>query len=142
MRLTLHTDYAFRILMHLTANNESLSTIDQIAKIYNISKNHLVKVVNTLVKAGFVKTIRGKGGGLCLAFKPKEINLGAVVRATEPDFALVECFLPTNSCIISPTCGLKHIFNKAISNFLKELDSYNLHDLSLNKEKIAGIAKI
>ncbi len=136
MRLSLHTDYAFRTLMYLAVNDKHLSTIDEIAKTYNISRNHLVKVVNTLVKAGFIDTVRGKGGGLKLAHQPNQINVGAVVRITEPDFAIVECFLSQkNSCIITPICELKHIFKKAVNNFLAELDCYNLNDLIKNKKK-------
>lgn len=137
MRLTIHTDYIFRTLIFLTVNNERLCTVDEIAKAYKISKNHLFKVVNTLVKAGFVETIRGKGGGLRLAKNLEGLSLGAIIRITEPDFALVECFLSKNSCVITPICQLKHILNQAVDNFLKELDNYNLNELISNKEKIS-----
>jgi len=137
MRLTIHTDYVFRTLIFLTINNERLCTVDEIAKVYKISKNHLFKVVNTLVKAEFVETIRGKGGGLRLAKNLEGLSLGAIIRITEPDFALVECFLSKNSCVITPICQLKHILNQAVDNFLKELDNYNLNELISNKEKIS-----
>ena len=119
----------------MTVNNGRLCTVEEVAKVYKISKNHLFKVTNTLVKAGFIEAIRGKGGGLRLAKNLEGLSLGAIIRITEPDFALVECFLPKNSCVITPTCQLKHILNQAVENFLKELDNYNLYELILNKEK-------
>ncbi len=136
MRLTIHTDYAFRILMFLAVNNERLCTVEEIAKIYKISKNHLVKVTNTLVKAGFIEAIRGKGGGLRLAQNLEKLSVGTIIRITEPDFALVECFLARNSCIVTPICQLKHILNQAINNFLKELDNHNLTELITDKNKM------
>lgn len=139
MRLTLHTDYAFRALMFLCANRERLSTIDEIAKFYNISRNHLVKVLNTLVKESFIEAIRGKGGGLRLAKDSEKISLGKIIRITEPDFILVECFSSNNSCILTPICQLKHILNQAINNFLKELDGYFLSDLTLDKDRILSL---
>jgi len=136
MRLTIHTDYAFKVLAFLIVNNERLCTVEEIAKVYKISKNHLFKVTNTLVKSGFIEAIRGKGGGLRLAKNTEELSLGTVIRITEPDFALVECFLSKNSCVITPICQLKHILNQALENFLKELDNYNLNELIANKEKV------
>lgn len=136
MRLTLHTDYAFRALMFLCSNKERLSTIAEIAKFYNISRNHLVKVINTLVKGNFIEAIRGKGGGLRLANNSEKISLGKIIRITEPDFILVECFSSNNSCILTPICQLKHILSQAINNFLKDLDGFSLSDLSLDKDRI------
>jgi Rrf2 family nitric oxide-sensitive transcriptional repressor len=130
MRLTLHTDYAFRILMYLAANDKRLTTIDEIANYYKISKNHLVKVVNKLVKAGFIEAIRGKGGGMRLGLEAEKINLGSVIRVTEPDFALVECLSTSNSCVLTSICGLKHILNNAMNNFIKELEKYNIKEVT------------
>jgi Rrf2 family nitric oxide-sensitive transcriptional repressor len=116
--------------MYLAANDKRLSTIDEIANMHKISKNHLVKVVNKLVKAGFIEAIRGKGGGMRLRLEAVKINLGSVIRVTEPDFALVECFTHSNTCVLTTICGLKHILNNAMKNFIKELEGYNLKDVS------------
>ena len=91
MRLTTFSDYALRVLMYAAAAGDRLITIEETAKAYNISRPHLMKVVNILTRTGFIKGVRGRSGGFTLAKPAEAINLGAVVRATEPDFALVEC---------------------------------------------------
>lgn len=90
-------------------------------------------VVNILTRAGYVKAVRGRSGGFTLAMAPKDINLGAVVRATEPDFALVECFAGGNSCVITKHCGLPNVLNEALRAFVGVLDSYTLADIPLAK---------
>ena len=101
MRLTLHTDYALRTLMLLALEPDEVHTIASIAKRYRISRNHLMKVAQTLIEAGFVDGIRGRNGGLKLAKPPAEIILGDVVRITEDGFALVECFdRKKNTCVV------------------------------------------
>src|SRR6185312_2911579 len=101
MHLTFHTDYALRLLMLLALEPDGLHTIEEAARRYSISRNHLMKVAQTLTRAGFVESLRGRGGGLKLARPAETINLGAVVRATEDGFALVECFDPAvNDCVV------------------------------------------
>src|SRR5262245_43396488 len=100
MRLTNFSDYALRVLMYAAAQGDRLITIEQTASIYGISRAHLMKVANQLTRAGYLKAVRGRTGGLALAKPPEDIRLGDVVRATEPDFALVECFATDNHCII------------------------------------------
>lgn len=141
MRLTLYTDYSLRTLMYLGAQKEGrLATIKDISAAYNISKNHLMKVIYELGKAGYIETIRGRGGGIRLAKRPEEINIGTVVRQTEDDFQLVECFDgTTNTCIISPVCGLRHALNRALTAYLNVLDEYTLSDFLLNKDTLANI---
>ncbi|MED0659511.1 RrF2 family transcriptional regulator [Bacillus smithii] len=137
MRLTLYTDYALRVLIYLAAKeNDELSSIREISDTYGISKNHLMKIIYQLGKMGIIETIRGRNGGIRLAMKPKDINIGKVVRQTEEDFRLVECFDPENNfCVISPVCGLRHILNHALAAYLAVLDQYTLADLVADPEK-------
>lgn len=130
MRLTVYTDYSLRLLMFLALKGEELATIAEIAKAYAISKNHLMKVAHQLGVAGYVETVRGKGGGLRLAREPKDIVLGEVVRRTEPDMMLVPCFDTANaSCAISAGCMLRGVLFEARDAFLATLDRHTLADL-------------
>lgn len=130
MRLTFHTDYALRLLMLLALEPDDLHTIEAVARRYDISRNHLMKVAQTLVKAGLIDGLRGRRGGLRLARAPEEINLGTVVRATEDSFALVECFdRERNNCVVTPACGLRGPLEEALDAFLAVLDGYSLRDL-------------
>ncbi|MDE2163573.1 MAG: Rrf2 family transcriptional regulator [Alphaproteobacteria bacterium] len=129
MRLTLHTDFALRLLMLLALEPDDLHTIAEVARRYHISRNHLVKVAQTLIQAGFVESVRGRKGGLKLAKRPDEINLGEVVRMTEDGFALVECFdRKRNVCVVSPACGLRRPLEEALAAFLSVLEHYTLAD--------------
>ena len=131
MRLTAYSDYSLRVLLYLSLNNDKLSTIKEIADSYDISKNHLMKIVHNLVTAGYIESTRGRSGGLRLAKAPEDIVLGKVVRETEDDFKIVECFDPeTNTCRIARDCKLKHVLNEALSAFLNILDQYTLQDLA------------
>ncbi|PTY77405.1 Rrf2 family transcriptional regulator [Heyndrickxia sporothermodurans] len=134
MRLTNYTDYSLRVLIYLASLEPGkLSNIKEIAEVYGISKNHLMKVTHELGKMGVIETIRGRNGGIRLAMPPKEINIGKIVRKTEEDFQLVECFDgKPGSCIISPVCGLKHLLNKALVAYLTVLDQYTLADIVQN----------
>ena len=108
MRLTLFSDYSLRLLLYLAAHQDRTVALAEVAGAYGVSQNHLVKVVQKLVARGFVESARGRGGGLRLACPPEAINIGALVRMTEPDMDLVECFeRRTNTCPIEPACGLK-----------------------------------
>ncbi len=134
MRLTLYTDYSLRVLVYLaTKPKGELSNIKEIAEVYDISKNHLMKVTYELGRMKVIETIRGRNGGIRLALTPEEINIGEIVRKTEEDFHLVECFDEDNNhCIISPVCGLKHLLNKALQTYLEVLDQYTLADVVKN----------
>ena len=125
MKLTRYTDYALRVLMHLAARPERLSSIGEIARSYGISQNHLMKVVHDLRKAGYVAAVRGRTGGIRLARPPSEINIGEVVRHTEEGFDLVDC----GSCIIAPACGLTGVLGEALRAFMHTLDRHTLADL-------------
>lgn len=130
MRLTVYTDYSLRVLMFLALKGDGLATIAEIAKAYGISKNHLMKVTHQLGLAGYVETVRGKGGGMRLARMADVIVLGEVVRRTEPDMALVPCFaLGDTSCAILSSCALRVTLFRARDAFLSALDGTTLADL-------------
>jgi Rrf2 family nitric oxide-sensitive transcriptional repressor len=133
MRLTQFSDYALRTLMYAAVAGDRLITIEETARTYNISRAHLMKVVNMLTRAGYIKGVRGRSGGFALARAPEEINVGAVVRATEPDFALVECFATGNQCIVTRRCRLPNVLNEALNAFIATLDKYTLADIILAK---------
>lgn len=131
MRLTVYSDYALRMLMYLAIKDDGLATIAEIADAYGISKNHLMKVAHELGVAGYVETVRGRGGGLRLARPRESISLGDVVRHTEPDMALVPCFAPVDAdCAIERCCVLRKALQRAGSAFLDVLDGYSLADLT------------
>ena len=130
MRLTRHSDYALRLLMLLAIEPKSKHTIEEAARRYRVSRNHLMKVTQTLIQAGFVKGLRGRGGGLSLGRAVEEINLGAVIRATEESFDLVECFdQDHNACVLTPACRLRNALKEALEAFFAALEAYTLADL-------------
>ncbi|MFO7530675.1 MAG: Rrf2 family transcriptional regulator [Marinobacter sp.] len=129
MHITRYTDYSLRVLIYLSAQGDRLATIQEIADSYDISKNHLMKVVHQLNKKGYIETIRGKKGGMRLHMAPEDINIGILVRETEQDLSIVECFSSKNTCKITPVCGLKSMFNEALKAFLEVLDQYTLADV-------------
>lgn len=141
MKLTLYTDYSLRVLLYLASSpdHNKLIQIKEIAEAYGISKNHLMKVTFHLGKLGYVETIRGRNGGLALAQEPKDVNIGELVRQTEEDFHIVECFHDHSSCVISPHCKLKGVLYQATQAFISVLDQYTLEDLIVNKEQLTTL---
>ena len=129
MHITRYTDYSLRVLIYLAVQGDELATIQQIADSYEISKNHLMKVVHQLNKNGYIETVRGKKGGMRLQMAPEDINVGILVRETEQDLSVVECFSSRNACRITPVCGLKSMFGEALAAFLEVLDRYTLADI-------------
>lgn len=130
MRLTDYTDYALRVLMHLGSHPGRTITIREIAEAHGISHNHLSKVVYHLGQLGVITTLRGRSGGLQLARAPAQIMLGAVIRATEPDFQMVECFsAQKNTCLLAGRCKLKHLLADATGAYLERLDHVPLSAL-------------
>jgi Rrf2 family nitric oxide-sensitive transcriptional repressor len=125
MQLTRYTDYSIRVLLHVGAREEGLSSIAEIAAAYDISKNHLMKVVQDLGQAGFLETVRGRSGGLRLGRAADKITIGELVRHTEQGFNLVDC----SSCLIAPACTLPRILNEATQAFLAVLDKYTIEDI-------------
>ena len=129
MRLTQFSDYALRTLLYLRVHEDRAVPLAEVARSYGISYNHLVKVAALLGDLGVVATVRGRAGGYRLAKAPGEINLGWLIRQTEPDFHLVECFDRANDkCSITPACRLKNVLMEATKSFLAVLDRYTLAD--------------
>jgi Rrf2 family nitric oxide-sensitive transcriptional repressor len=140
MRLTVYTDYSFRVLMYVALRPNRLSTISEIASTYAISKNHVMKVVHQLGIAGFIETVRGQSGGMRLARSPETIILGEVMRRTEPDFAMVPCLNGINAvCVLTPACRLRRALQQARAAFMAVLDEYSLADLVENREVLQGL---
>lgn len=143
MRLTVYTDYALRVLMYLGLKQDRLATIKEIAEGYGISNNHLMKVVHDLGLAGYVETVRGKHGGIRLARPTTEIRLGELVRHTEPDMALVQCFDPAaDRCPVVVPCVLRSALGEALHAFLDTLDGYTLEDLLKPKRQLSRLLAI
>lgn len=143
MRLTDYTDYSLRVLLYLAVRGDGLSTIQEISEAYGISRNHLMKVVQQLGELGWVKTIRGRNGGLQLAEHTSALTVGEVVRATESDFALVAC-LPTpegerRACVITPQCRLRGALEAARDAFLAELDRYTIGEIATPRGQLAAL---
>lgn len=136
MQLTQYSDYALRTLIYLAVEDDN-ATISEISDRYKISRNHLVKVVHNLGKLGYIITVRGRHGGLRLALPPEQINIGEVVRRTEPNFNIVECFDgANNTCVITPACRLKGVLAEAYRAFSNTLDQYTLADMTVNKKEL------
>ncbi|AXF23955.1 BadM/Rrf2 family transcriptional regulator [Burkholderia pyrrocinia] len=132
MHLTLYTDYTLRVMMYLALKypGGGVSTIDEIAGAYGISRNHLTKIVHGLSQVGFIETSRGRAGGACLARAPEQISVGEIVRAAEKDFAVVRCqdMTVAHGCTIFPACNLRHRLYRAVDAFLHELDTMTLRE--------------
>lgn len=143
MRLTQWTDYTLRVLMYCAATEGRVQpvTISEVAESYDISRSHLTKIVQELSAQGLLETTRGRGGGMRLMKPAAEINVGAVVRATETDFNLVECFDPAqNQCRLSSHCHLMGVLDQAMRAFLAVLDKVTLADLLIEPISHAVVA--
>jgi Rrf2 family nitric oxide-sensitive transcriptional repressor len=135
MRLTRYSDYALRVLIYLATRPEELCAISDISRAYDISQNHLMKVVSDLAGAGYVTSLRGRNGGIRLARPARDINVGDVVRHTEEGFDLVDCA----SCVIAPACGLTGVLGEALSAFMTVLDGYTLADLVHKRSRLRSL---
>ena len=130
MHITLYTDYSLRVMIYLAlAPGDQRATIRDMAAAYDISRNHLTKVVHQLQLRGYLRTVRGPGGGVVLARAPRDINIGQVVRDMEPDLNLVGCFKDGDLCVITPHCRLKSMLGEALQAFMDTLDRYSLADI-------------
>lgn len=133
MRLTTFTDYSMRVLIYMGLYPDEWTTVSELAERYDISRNHLTKVIHNLGQLGYIETLRGKGGGIRMLARPEEINLGALVRETEKNSSLVECFTADSSkCRIMPACRLTGILAEAQEAFYQVLDKYTVADLIKN----------
>ena len=129
MRLTLDTDFSLRVLIHVGLCGDKLTTIEEIAESFDISKNHLMKVVNGLGQNGYLETVRGRNGGIRLMREPRHINIGQVVRDTENQLGVIGCLERRGYCPIERACVLRSALQDATQAFLAVLDSYTLADL-------------
>lgn len=131
MHLTACTDYALRTLLMLVGQPDRLVTIEEVAASHRIPKNHLTKVVHRLGLAGFLRTVRGRHGGIALARSPAAIHIGAVVRAMEQNFHMAACFDPgQGDCLYAGGCGVQALFVRATAAWLAQLDGVTLADIA------------
>jgi Rrf2 family nitric oxide-sensitive transcriptional repressor len=138
MRLTLHTDYALRALTRVAIADGKLITINYIAQSFDISKQHLMKVVNDLSRKGYLDTVRGRNGGVRLRRRPRDINIGQVVRDTE-ELDVVGCLEQRGYCPIQRVCVLRGVLRDATEAFLAELDAYTLADLIKPRRELSSL---
>ena|SRR5690606_18082283 len=138
MRLTLHTDYALRVMIYLAGNQGQLSSIGQIARAYAISHNPLMKIVHRLVKGGLVESVRGRNGGIRLAHPASEISVGTIVRHMEDGFEMANCA----ECSIASGCGLRGLLGQAVAAFLAVLDAASLADLNHDPDLLPGLWRL
>ena len=140
LKLTAFTDYSLRVLIYLATEPDRRATIAQIAAAYSISEHHLVKVVHFLGQQAWLTNVRGKGGGMELALPPELIRLGDVVRATEGESAIAECFgQGGGNCCLSPNCRLRGVLREAMAAFEAVLDRYTVADLVSNRQELAQV---
>jgi len=140
MKLTTFTDYSLRVLMYLAAEPDRRATIADISTAFAVSENHLVKVVHSLAKQGWVATVRGKGGGLMLAKAADQITVGRVIRDTEGAAMPAECFGATEChCAITHCCQLSGVLGEAVAAFYAVLDRYTLADITKNKDVLSAV---
>jgi Rrf2 family nitric oxide-sensitive transcriptional repressor len=143
MRLTTFSDYALRVMIYLGTSADRRVPVGEIAAAYGISRNHLLKVIGFLAGAGYIETARGKHGGVRLGKRPENIRIGKLLRQSEEDSALVECFLEKGSeCRIDGACRLRGALHKAVRAFYAVLDSYTLADLLVNRKTLAPLLQI
>jgi Rrf2 family nitric oxide-sensitive transcriptional repressor len=142
VQLSLHADYALRVLVYLGTHPGRVVTTQEVSSAYGISKNHLVRVIHTLAEHGYIDIHAGRSGGVTLAREPNAIRLGEVVRYAEPNLRLAECFdKNTNTCPIASVCGLKGMLNEALNSFLATLNRYTIADIVNEKDqrKLASV---
>ena len=138
MRLSLQTDYALRTLMYLAAREER-ATVDSVATFYGISAAHVARVVNLLARLGYVRSIRGIGGGIELARRPEAVPLGDVILAFEGNMHLLECVSAENVCVIESFCRLKKVLAEAERLQLEYLKSQTLADVLPTRRQLARV---
>lgn len=139
MQLSSFSDYAVRVLMY-AALHEGSFQLDQVAAAFGISRHHLGKVVNHLAQQGCLKTRRGRGGGIQLAWPPAQIRLGDLVRAAEDQPVFVECFASaSNTCVLNGRCLLKSVLAEARNAFYETLNRYTVADLVTGPHRVRMI---
>lgn len=146
MRLTAHTDYALRILMFAVARANggeagARFSVEIVAKAYGLSQNHVMKIVQRLAGAGYLKSTRGRGGGLALGVDPAAVRLGALIRFLEQDHTLAACFGCEEPCRIGGKCVLERALHGALDAFYAHLDRFTLADMALSPRVLAGLER-
>jgi Rrf2 family transcriptional regulator, nitric oxide-sensitive transcriptional repressor len=140
LRLTQFSNFAVRLLMYTALKGNAPSAVPEIARAYGISYDHLKKAAAELCRLGYLETIRGRNGGVRLAKDPGEIRIGGVIRQTEGETMLVECFDPaTNTCPLLTACQLRVALQEALAAFFTVLDRYTLADLVRAPEQLAPL---
>lgn len=139
MKLTQYSNYALRSLQFAALRAPALCTVDEVSAAHGISRAHIVKIVHEMGQAGFLETVRGRGGGFRLARPAEKISVGEVLRITEGPFELVECFNPdTNSCPLLGVCRLSRAIRKALAAFIAVLDEVTIADIAANRKSLLG----
>jgi Rrf2 family nitric oxide-sensitive transcriptional repressor len=128
MQLTLFTDYALRVLIYAARNSDVLVTMKEISDFYGISADHLRKVIHSLSKTGYIKSYRGKKGGLELAYGSENIRIGDVVRDMEGNPGIIDC--EGRDCLLASDCSLKSVLNNGVNAFYAELNKFTLQDVA------------
>ena len=142
VRLTVHADYALRVLMYLAVAPGRRASAREIAEAFHVSQHHMSKVAQRLVRTGMLTSSSGRNGGLELAVEPREITLGAIVRAAEDDMAIVECLGHTRYCRVAGVCGARSIFSDAVDAFMATLDGQTLETVLRNREGVRGALRL
>lgn len=138
MKLTTYTDFGLRAMMYLaTLPKGELTSVAHVSNLYDVSRNHMVKVVNQLAREGYIHAVRGKNGGIRLARPPEEINVGQVIRALEHNLRGIDCGSP--ACHLVPVCRLRDALGLAMEAFLRVMESYTLADLVGNRDELMVI---
>jgi Rrf2 family nitric oxide-sensitive transcriptional repressor len=138
MRHTSHADFALRVLLYLRVAPGRQGSVAEIAEAHDVSRHHLVKVVQHLAAAEIVATSRGRGGGVRLVRDPSSISVGEVMRAMEKDFAVVECLGPARFCRVAGVCGARNVFSRALDAYFDVLDRSSLEDIAANDLGLRG----
>lgn len=139
MQLDKYTDYGLRILIMLAVRTPDRVSITEISDAFDISANHLSKIATVLVRGGFLKSERGRAGGLTLMGDAKDINVGTVVRYLKQDTPVVECLGENKTCCIIPACGLQGPLKAAQDAFFEVLDAYTLNDITAKKSALKAL---
>ena len=140
MHLTYFSDYALRVAIYLAASTDGSASVERISRSFGISRHHLAKVVRRMTELGVVASTRGRGGGVRLARPASEINVGWLVRQTEPHLDVVECFdQATNTCPIAGACGLRVALYRAREAFLDVLDGYDINQFMDRRVELVSI---
>ncbi len=142
MKFTRFTDYALRVLIYVGLRTDGRVTIREIAQSYDISRNHLMKVVSNLTRLGYLDARRGPGGGIALSRPPAEINIADVIRDMEPDMHPVSCFGEPGLCVIKPVCSLRNVLQEAMLAYVDTLEKYNLQDLLAHRNRLIDFLEI